>query len=122
MMKPCHATTKYEPPPRPFSRAFDPINLVAAEVTRLKPHLAPRFDDLAAFVPTGMNLIRPNPAKKLLGWRQLVATAAALRPAGRPNLNDDSRPPIRHSSFVIQFAQMPSTLRNTTCNTEINSN
>jgi len=30
MMKPYHAITKYEPtPPRPFSGAFHPINLVA---------------------------------------------------------------------------------------------
>jgi len=64
MMKPCHALTKYEPTlPRPFSRAFHPINLVAAEVTRLKLHRTARFDHLPGFVPTEINLIRPNPAK-----------------------------------------------------------
>jgi len=109
MMKPCHAITKCDSPlPRPFSRAFHPINLVAAEVTRLKLHLAARFDDLPAFVPTGINLIRLNPAKKKLfpgvatacrhnrprlghGPRLWQSPAAALRPARRPNLQPSAR-------------------------------
>ena len=51
MMKPDHAITKCEPPPpRPFPRAFHSIILVAAEVTRLKLHLAAQSDDLPEFV------------------------------------------------------------------------
>jgi len=75
MMKPYHAITKCDStPPRPFSRAFHPINLVAvaAEVTRLKLHQTARFDDPPAFVPTEINLIRPNLAKsgqKTSSWR-----------------------------------------------------
>ena len=78
MMKPCHAITKCEPtPPRPFSRAFHPINLVAAEVTRLKLPLTARFGDLPAFVPPGKNLIRVNPAKS--GQKTFSGVATACR-------------------------------------------
>ena len=102
MMKPCHAITKCDSPlPRPFSRAFHPINLVAAEVTRLKLHLAARFDDLPAFVPTGINLIRLNPAKKPFPG---VATACRhnvprLRPATwRPSTQHSAPQPATQSS------------------------
>jgi len=83
MMKPCHAITKCEPtPPRPFSRAFHPIYLIAAEVTRLKSPLTARFDHLPAFVPTGINLIRPNPAKS--GQKTFLRGGDSLSPQPPP--------------------------------------
>jgi len=56
--------------------------------------------------PSESNLCEADVRLKpcLLGWRQLVATTS---PTGRSNLNDGPRHPIRHSSFVIRFAQMP---------------
>ena len=73
--------------------------------------------------PSQSNSVKPSQTK---GWRQLVATntprhlpprpaaygyglrlwqspAAALRPARHLNLNENSRDPIRHSSFVIRL-------------------
>ena len=99
MVKPCHAITKCEPTlPRPFFRAFHPIYLVAAGVTRLKLHLASQFDDLPAFVPTGINLIRPKNFS--LGWRQLVATTspASGQPPGGHGPQHSAPQPATQSS------------------------
>jgi len=110
-------------PPRLFSSAFYPINLVAAEVTRLKLPLPPRFDDLPAFVPIEINLIRLNPAKKLFGGaatpcrhnRPLPPTCNVQRATCNQQLGSPaSRPPIGRPSiglgFVIQLAGRASAL------------
>jgi len=76
MMKPCHATTKYEPtPPRPFSRAFHPINLEA----QTSPDRSIRQP---ASIRANWN--KSYPAKKHFrrGWRQLVATTSPA--SGQP--------------------------------------
>jgi len=64
MMKPDHAITKYDStPPRPFSRAFHPIYLVAAEVTRLKLNLAARFERRVQVSPSQSESVQPSQTK-----------------------------------------------------------